>query len=400
MIFDDVIRDYQGTARHRENEYAFLNRSARPAAGRVRHLIEEWSNDYPDAERVHIRARLRSDFHSTFFEMFIYTLLRRLGCRVDIHPEINRERKSRPDFLATFSSGEKVIVECVYPTGRSGSVESSIARLNALYDEINQIRSPGFSLYVNEVSGLELRQPSTRRLRTFIQETLNHFDADELRARLLADGFSSMPTYVYRDGEFGLEFSVCAVAPELRKNDSDLIGVYPGGTRWGGYEAVLKATIAHKATKYGEMEYPFIVAVNTGSLYGPSQQDEMCAMFGDLSRSEQSEYTIPTKGNGVWVGLGGPQNTRLSGVLFGQVFPWKLPLAPLRLYHNPFAGRPCQNLPWRITQVLPRDGRMQLKEGDTTGSLLGLAPEWPGSLFGRDPDWDAETSGVAGDAAG
>ncbi len=339
--------------------------------------------DYPASEYASLRARLRSDFHSTFFELFVHRLLLALGCTVDIHPEINRNRRTRPDFLATFPSGERVIIECVYPTGRTDAEKSNSTRLNVLFDEINQIRIPGFSIHLNEVSGLELRQPSTRRLRKFIRETIEALDPDELRSKLLLGGYAAMPTHTYRDREFRLEYSIWATPPETRRHAANLIGVMPSESRWGGYSGTLKSSIAQKATKYGALEHPFVVALNTGSLFGPSQQDEMYALFGNEHDVHQQAPTS-TKGNGVWVGLGGPQNTRLSAVLFGQVFPWKLPVSDLRLYHNPFAARPCRDVPWQITQIILHEGKFQREEGSTVGSLLGLPSDWPGELFSRD----------------
>jgi hypothetical protein len=203
MIFDDLERNYHGVALHREDEYSFLNRSARPAADKVRRLLEDWAREYPAKERDTLKSSLGSRFHSTFFEMFIHTLLLRLGCTVEIHPEVNIDRRTRPDFRATFPTGERVVIECVYPNDPATFSKSERARLDALYDEIGRIHSPSFFLQLNEVSGLEIRQPSIRRLRNFIESKLAGLDREQLQSEVDHGRSNSMPTWTYEDGEFG-----------------------------------------------------------------------------------------------------------------------------------------------------------------------------------------------------
>jgi hypothetical protein len=381
MIFDDIEREYDGVATHREDEYYFLNRSARPAAAKVRALLEEWSTAYPETERSLIKTRLKSEFHSVFFELFVHAMLRHLGCTVDAHPELNLPKQTKPDFLATFPSGEKVIIECCYPTDRRGPSKADQARLNALIDEINQVYSPDLCLHLNEVSGLDVRQPSTRRLRAFIQEQINRLDADELLQTAQQSGYGAMPSWDYRDREFSLKFSIWPKSPETRGSGSNPIWAFPTETRWGGSSGILKAVITEKVAKYSEMSVPFLVAVNEGRLPFLRRQDELSALFGGAEQLTAGEYAIPSTGIGAWLGRGGPQNTRLSAVLFAQVFPWNLPSAPHCLYHNPFAKRPCRNLPWQVTQAVPRQGKLVWEEGTTIGSLFGLPSNWPGKLF-------------------
>lgn len=381
MIFEDIERDYHGYSPHREDDFSFLNRSARPAAAKVRKLIEQWAHQYPKKELPALKSSLRSQFHSTFFELFIHTLLKRLGCIVEIHPLLNNERSTRPDFVAVFPTGERVIIECVYPRDPSGYNESEQARLDALYDELNRLHSQNFSLDLIEVRGLNARQPSIRKLRNFIEAQLASLDVDELQLKVEQGYSHSMPSWVYKDGPFTLEFSVWPKSPERRRKAEPLIGVYPGESRWGGHGNLLRSKIAGKASKYGKIEDAFVVAVNTGFLLGSSVEDEMDALFGHERIFAKPENAIPNQGTGVWLGRGGPQYTRLSAVIFSRVFPWNVPTAPICMYHNPFAARPCSALPWQINQAIAAEGKMQWHNGPSIGSLFDLPPGWPGRLF-------------------
>lgn len=386
MIFDDLQRDYHGTAAHREDEFSFLNRSARPAAAKVRELIESWALSYPPSERPQLRARARTEFDHLFFEMFVGALLRGLGCTVATHPAVNPGIGRRPDFLAQFPSGEEVFVEATYATDQSRAEAAHRARLDYLYDEIGKVRSPNFFLHLNSISGLDKRQPSGRRLRTFIEEKLAELDPDAVREIASHAGLDSMPHWIFQDGEFEMEFSVWPKSPSARNTPGNPIGIYPTESRWGGISDTLRAAVARKATRYGELNRPYVVAVNSTGIFGNDRIDEMEALFGDeefYGFPDTEELQMRRATNGVWVGPRGIRNRRVSAVLFARVVPWNLPRAHLRLYHNPFATHPCVQLPWRIPQGIPVGSKMTWHDGATSGELLALSPEWPGELFGH-----------------
>jgi hypothetical protein len=386
MIFDDIERDYHGTARHREDEYSFLNRSALPPAAEVRALIEKWADAYPADERANLRARARAEFDTVFFEMFLHALLRALGCTVTVHPEVNPAKSTRPDFLARFPSGEEVVVEAICPTDQSHADSAHRARLDYLYDEIGKVRSPNFFLHLREITGLEKRHPSGRRLRAFIEEKLAELDPDQMGEFALQGGLDSMPTWIFQDGEFELEFSIWPKSPATRGKGGNPIGVYPMEHRMGGLGDTLRTAVIRKATRYGELGRAYVVAVNTLTMFGNDRIDELEALFGDeefYGFRDTEELEMIRKANGVWHGPTGVQNRRLSAVLFARVVPWNLPQAHLRLYHNPFATHPCLRLPWRIPQAILSDSKMTWHDGTIPGELLDLPPSWPGKLFDR-----------------
>ena len=79
MLFDSGARSDNEPASHLDSEFEFLNRSARPAAERVRGLLENWAANYPESERAGLGPRLQAEFEATFFETFLYNVLHRLG---------------------------------------------------------------------------------------------------------------------------------------------------------------------------------------------------------------------------------------------------------------------------------------------------------------------------------
>jgi hypothetical protein len=60
--------------------------------------------------------RLKVDFPSAFFELFLHELLLRLGCNVEVHPDPGTGSSRRPDFLVTDPDGQQFFLEAVLAT--------------------------------------------------------------------------------------------------------------------------------------------------------------------------------------------------------------------------------------------------------------------------------------------
>ncbi|MCK4820058.1 hypothetical protein KA005_30110, partial [bacterium] len=103
MLFDEIERTDTTSAKHKMKEYEYLNVSARPEAEDCRATVEEWFLTFPQEEKEEIKARICSNddrqFQSAFFELFLYRLLTKIGCNVEIHPSMKGDTLKTPDFL-------------------------------------------------------------------------------------------------------------------------------------------------------------------------------------------------------------------------------------------------------------------------------------------------------------
>jgi hypothetical protein len=77
-LFSNIERDDQGPARRSASQYAYLDRSARPEAYKVRSLIENWLDNYPIESRTKLLGDLRSkndiQHLAGFFELLIHQM--------------------------------------------------------------------------------------------------------------------------------------------------------------------------------------------------------------------------------------------------------------------------------------------------------------------------------------
>jgi hypothetical protein len=109
----------------------------------------------------------------------------------------------------------------------------------------------------------------------------------------------------------------------------------------------IRAAVEGKATKYGALDLPLVVAVNI--------LDDFCedldiwnALFGEerlvTVRQADGQWLDrwgPRVPNGVWRGRDGPRSTLVSAVVVThQLSPSNLRTRAVELIHNPWAARP------------------------------------------------------------
>lgn len=101
-LFDQVERTYMGPASNAEPDFPFLNRSARKEMVKVRNLLEDWFEAFPESSKIDLRSRFRSQdnrqHQAAFFEIYCHALMQGMGFEVEIHPSSNGG-STRPDFL-------------------------------------------------------------------------------------------------------------------------------------------------------------------------------------------------------------------------------------------------------------------------------------------------------------
>jgi hypothetical protein len=87
-----------------ESAYAFFDRVDDPVCERVRTLLEEWFQHYPEVEeKRNVRGRLvsRDDGHfvSAFWELYLHEAYTQLGFDVEEIEPVVPGSTNRPDFL-------------------------------------------------------------------------------------------------------------------------------------------------------------------------------------------------------------------------------------------------------------------------------------------------------------
>lgn len=375
-LFDDGVRTDSSRARYAEAEFSFLNRSARPDVGRVRDLVEEWFSRYPVAHQGDLATRFRAPgrrgFEPAFFELFLHELLLRLDFTATVHPELTATPK-HPDFLAV-GGGSSFFLEAAVVRDETTEEAADRVRESLVYDALNELDSPNFFLRVQIIES-STRTPSGRLMRHFLSPRLQQLDPDGA----LPDGWQ------YSGQGWRVFFQPIAKGAASRHQP----GIRPVGmlairSKWIKTRDAIKTEMAGKATRYGILDKPYVIALNVTSEWGCDDDDVTEALFGTVSEVFQSApeglQHVGTRRNrdGAWQGPQGPRNTRNSPVLVIKgAAPWNVASVSMRLYHNPHAQRPLGTSFDQLPHAVVENHVLQMIDGIDSAALFSLSPAWP-----------------------
>lgn len=373
-VFDDITPDLDGPMAPDETAFGYLSRSTRPEAARVRELIEDWISRYPEQDRPALVARLRlriDDAHqSAFFELALHELLLATGhVIVAIEPKLEHTTYS-PDFLVQAPDGSRFYLEAVVATAKSAADK----RLNMAIAAIERVESPAHFLDLH-IEGKPTEPIRGRQLRGALAAWIADLpDSDEAK---------NVPPFVYET--FGAKFTIEAPFCKNRRDrpDDRAIGVRSLEPYWGTPGDRIRESVDKKASKYGELDAPYVVAVNATGEY-QSEEDATDALLGSpcVIIRQFDDGRRETKGgrnpDGVWWGKNGPRNTGLSAVLFTKrLSPWSVELRRTLLIRSPWAARPLAAVPLQVDELNPVEGKFVKTDGSALGAIFGLHHGWP-----------------------
>lgn len=383
-IFEIIGRNDFSPSPYSEASYSYLNRSARPEVERLRNMLEDWFLRYPVSHKSELlsmfQSTINSQHYAAFFELLLHELFYKLDCEVIIHPSIEDTSKS-PDFLVKPSRQEPFIVESTLATYQSSEEVSEQARINTVYDVLNRrVDSNNFSLIL-EIKGVPQTQPPAKKLANFLNQKLANLDPDEMFLLYKNNGLDAMPQWDFLYEDWTIKFRPIPKKPEARgKSGSKPLGMFSFSSRFVDHRTPLKKSVLDKASKYGDLGMPFVIAVNAMEYI--DEIDVMEALFGN----EEFTYYLPEDKNsepilsrmsrdpdGVWTSHSGPRNSRVSAILITRLLlPWSISDSTVCLYHNPWTILPYSSVLCQLPQAIPDEGKMVYSEGMTLSDILRI----------------------------
>jgi hypothetical protein len=319
---------------HQEAAYAFLDRAAGARWERIRRELDGWFACLPALARADLRNRFVQDAEldhaGAFWELWVHEAHRRRG--FDVTVNIGREAGERRQDFVLARGRERCWLEATVVGGDSPLSFTERRLDEQLRDIVATVRAPRFSLAL-EVVRYGACSPGRRRIVPPLERWLGALDPRELTAA------ASVRRLAFDDWVVDVE------AMPLSDADARPCGcarLVPRGARGGRVNDVrpLRRKIKKKASRYGDLDKPYLVAV---------------LALGDAVRERDVEHALLGTGardHAVWHGPGGPCNTRLSGVLVARGLRSTNPAAAAAalptLWRNPWALRPLGlALPWR-----------------------------------------------------
>jgi hypothetical protein len=377
-IFDNIPRDDTEPLPPGEAQFAYLNRSGRPEAARVRDKAEAWFASYPDTHRDDLLARFRSaidDQHqSAFFELFLYHLLQTRGYKVlEIEPKLTQTDKS-PDFLAENVRQERFYMEAVQASGLSNQDVAARARLNTALSVIDSTPSPLHFLDL-KVTGSPTKPLSINKLKAVLKSWI---------AGLPADATAKQVAPFIWD-EHGAKIQLNAWTRSKPDEKGRAIGVRRTPVMRIDPSQKIRPALKKKASRYGQLDHPYLVALNALSTHH-NELAVIDALLGtpyvEISKGPNGEEIVKDlrRPDGIWYGPpdGRPQNTRMSGVLaLMRIDPWNFASKTGLLIPNPWAAKPLPQIGLGTAELVVVGDEYERKEGKPMHELLSIPANWP-----------------------
>ena len=256
----------RGPAEGPETAFQFLERGARRKAIPIRDWMEHTFRTLPTEAKPRLKHRLQSsksaEFLSASFELQVFTLLRRLGCSVDVEPSLPGTRGATVDFLAHHGQDEFYVEATVCGLGQ-GVLSSNENEEDAVHKLRQGLKDLHSDLWLRAEGHLR-RTLGKKRLVQPFQNLLRAHTPDEVRDLHSRLGRFEAETYLsetIREGQW--ELAGRLDPPRATNGQGHVWGPARGGAV--SAEAPLKRALAKKAQDWRRAplkEQCFLVAVN------------------------------------------------------------------------------------------------------------------------------------------
>lgn len=388
-IFGSEERTDDAPSKHAESTYTFLCRVAGPVWDQCRTLIDEWLATYPKNDRAALISRLRSSddrvFTSAFWELYLYEMYRRDGWDIEIEPEVAGVT-TRPDFLV--SKGDALYYVEARCTFEGGNDRGATARLQHVYDSLNEIDSGAFHLAVT-AERIGASSPPTKRLRSALEAWLTQIDPDAGDYSLSDVRPERRHEWIQDDWHL-IFHPIPRAAPVRGIRVQRPLGVFiPAGATFVDDISSLRDALQEKGSKYGELEHALLLAINIGSGFHDDRDTEQ-ALYGTVGW--QFDFSIPDAepvplltASGYWGWPGQPAHTNVAGVLLAEGMHYgRVGTYAPAFWAHPRTAKTVEPLPvWRVAQATT-DGITFSEPTTTPNEHFGLPTGWPvGERFSR-----------------
>ena len=341
LLFREDQNQYHGPASYNHNPFEYYEISARKDIEVVRKELNRWFSNYPIEHRKELKNSFKKHFYDSFYELFLHQLFLQLGFQIEIHPSIKNSNK-RPDFLISKNDLE-IYIEAKVVTGKSKEEEANERKKNEVLDNLNKIKSKEFFLHISKFEFNSNKQPRIKEIVQFVEEQLKNVNADEVEEILKSSGLAQLPSIQISNNDIDLVLGLIPKKKSARNDYKRPIGILPSESFWGGGEQKLREAIELKAKRYGRIDKPFIVCINSLDKKTTDKLDIDSAIWGAKGISKNKTFKsfdekLNQFSDSIFVKNKTPRLTYLNGILINQVYPTSVPNSKYYLYENPFSG--------------------------------------------------------------
>jgi len=375
-LFEDKIRTDKNPAKHKDNTFDFFDRSDSQKGEVIRELLNVWFDNYPHDEKFEFKKRFRNEFSSSLYELFIHELFTKQGFTLESHPVL-KNSSNRPDFLAK-GNGIEFYIEVKEATDKTDAERALENKTNQIYDIVNKTDSPNFWLQIESLNFKTEQPPSAKKVVRYLESKLPEYNPDLILDNLNTHGTKGIPFISFEDQNFSMAIKLLPKSKEMRKKKGlRPIGIFPSQGFNGGADDSIKSALSKKATRYGELDKPFLICINSKSPRGTDNYDVMDSLFGSTSLSystdpNNKEERIERGMNGFFKDISGPKYTKVSAVMINRLILGHVKEGKYWFVKHPFAKINLNFDKFEIDKTFVEKNKIVYKEGRSIRDILDL----------------------------
>jgi hypothetical protein len=394
-LFDDRERNYTGYRAPQESNFAFLNRSALPKFERTRTLLENWFHDYPSAHQAALDTGFRSNEDTqhwgAFFELYSYTLLRRLGFTASVQVVVDVAVNRPIDFLVQKDDTPLFYLESTVATGAK-AVLANQRKIWELIGALNVLNEPYFQVSIG-IEQESIHNLPLSQIRSGVHQWLQTLDPDQVSEQRETLTYDQHPHCSWERDGWKIDFFAIPRPPEDRGTPGETVLYHMWNAQPVEAQNSLRNALESKANRYGVLQLPYVIAVDVLAIdsLGSAAGEVLFGKEVILFNTQSEEITLtrspflpnrPRSENGLWTARRRPRNRQISAVLLvDELMAWSVADKTPILWHNPWAEKPLSLDLWHGPQMIPdmsaSPPRMQFRDGKKGFEFLNLYPEWP-----------------------
>lgn len=382
-LFDEKIRNYSGFSKNLTSNYDYINDSSRNDVTALRSTLNQWFSHYPIEEQAELKSRLikGETFDDTFFEMYLHELLLCMGFQLKLHPAM-KGSANHPDFYAVKHHTE-IYLEAKVDYSTSERERSQKRIRYSILDRINDVSDGKYGIILEELDLLSDMQPSIKGFISHLDEHFVSLNYLEVREQTI-QSFANLREHEYQDAGLRVVYSVFAYDNSLDKVNIRTIGIDASNkAQWGDCSDSLKKSFCKKSNRYGDIEKPYIICLNSLN-WSIDEFDIFNAAFGrqkttfyiNLKTSEPIEGSSYRENNGFF-SIQTERNAQVSAVLIFNLGVGTIGCPKYWFIHNPFATFPLAPADFPLKSYMATESQLvECGEAKPISEILGIPYSW------------------------
>jgi hypothetical protein len=360
-LFDTFERIRASPSKHSEPSYHFLNQSNWSWVNYFKTVIEEWYEHFPRDPSFYAQftSKIDQQHNSAYFELYMYSLVRKSGYNVTYHQLIGNRRMD----LTFLYNQAPISIDCTL----SGipNIDPIIERIeNEIEDIVESLKSPNYWISVRFDSANRNR-PDFKLFKKFIDDAL-----------------TSMQTRSDSNNEFNWHHKGWIIAIEFDRktilSETTIASVLT--SQGGGFldepsMNTLRRTLDSKRGSSYKVQGPYVIAINIHNMM-LSTEHIVGALFGKVATTKYSN-NLSVKHPYFYNNI--PQNTSVSGILIVKgLYSSNMGSVRMELWENPWAKFPIEEGILNVTRIstkidsLNRITEVNVIEGKQPFEILGI----------------------------